>query len=207
MLRVRLRRADRGVNMLQDSQQIRVFFAIELPDPVKSFLKELSTELRLFGGDVKWVNPMGMHLTLKFLGEIRTDLLPAIEQQVRPIFAGQKASVHHVSRLGAFPDLRKPRVVWVGCTDDAGALAPMASKLEESLEPLGFPREKRGFKAHLTLGRVRSSKGVTGLVEGIRHKMEIAGPSFVADHAVLFQSILKPSGAEYSPLLKFDFRA
>ncbi len=83
----------------------------------------------------------------------------------------------------------------------------MASKLEESLESLGFPREKRGFKPHLTLGRVRSNKGVSGLAEGIRHKMEISGPSFVADHAVLFRSILKPSGAEYSPLLKFDFPA
>jgi 2'-5' RNA ligase len=191
--------------MPQTDDEIRVFFAIELPESIKLFLRKISTEFKQCGGDVKWVNPGGIHLTIKFLGEIRSDLLPQIEQEVRPIFASQKVSSHTLANLGVFPDLRRPRVVWVGCTDDSRALSPLALKLEDSLERLGFPKEKRTFRPHLTLGRIRSNKDISRLVDGIRERVDIAGPSFTADKAVLFQSVLKPSGAEYFPLLNFGF--
>ncbi|MBI5249414.1 MAG: RNA 2',3'-cyclic phosphodiesterase [Desulfomonile tiedjei] len=191
--------------MPEKNDEVRVFFAIELPETIKLFLKQIATDLKKHGGDVRWVNPAGVHLTLKFLGEIRSDLLKAIEDEVRPIFAYQKLSAHRVAKLGVFPDLRKPRVVWVGCSDDSGALVPLVSKLEDSLATLGFPKEKRPFRAHLTLGRVRSSKGISGLTDVIQESADISGPSFVVDHAILFRSILKPSGAEYSPLFRFDF--
>jgi 2'-5' RNA ligase len=194
-----------GTKMPQKDDEIRVFFAIELPEEIKLFLKQSSAELRQYGGDVRWVNPAGMHLTIKFLGEIRSDLVQIIEQEVRPVFTSQKPSVHHLARVGVFPDLKRPRVVWVGCSDDSAALVPLVSRLEEALVRLGFPKEKRAFQPHLTLGRIRSNKGISGLVEGVRERMEISGPKFSADHAVLFQSVLKPSGAEYSRLLTFQF--
>lgn len=185
--------------------EVRVFFAIELPDTVKAFLRQISAELKQCGGDVRWVNPSGMHLTLKFLGEIRADLLHDLERETRPVFDSQKASVHRLAGLGVFPDFRKPRVVWVGCTDESKVLPPLVAKLEEALSRLGFPKEKRPFRPHLTMGRIRSNRGISGLVDGIRERADIAGPSFTSDQAVLFRSILKPSGAEYSPLLRFDF--
>lgn len=191
--------------MSESSQIVRVFFAVELPDTVKSFLKRVVQELKQCGGDVKWTNPAGMHLTLKFIGEITADRLTQIEQVARPVCRGQTASVHRVSQIGVFPDFRRPRVIWAGCSDESSNLSNLANRLEDALEPLGFAKEKRAFKPHLTLGRLRSNKGLGNLVEGIRDRMDVAGPSFTSDHAILFRSVLKPSGAEYSELFRFDF--
>lgn len=188
------------------SQIVRVFFAVELPEKVKSFLKSVAQELRQCGGDVKWTNPAGIHLTLKFIGEITVDRLNQIEQAARKICREQAVSVHKVSQIGVFPDFRRPRVIWAGCSDESSNLSNLATGLEDALEPLGFAKEKRAFKPHLTLGRVRSNKGLANLVEGIRDRTDVAGPSFTADHVILFRSVLKPSGAEYSELFRFDFR-
>ncbi len=190
---------------MTNSDEVRVFIAIELPDTVKSFLESTSDELKKCRGPVMWVRPEGIHLTLKFLGSTRTDLLPLIQEAAQPLF-NEQGSIHlQVLGLGAFPDLRRPRVVWAGLSDSAGVLPPLVNRLESLLEPLGFAKEKRPFNPHLTLGRFKSSERSSNLIEAIRHKMNIAGPSFVADHVVLFQSILKPSGAEYIQLFRFDF--
>jgi len=191
--------------MVQNENKIRVFLAIELPEEIKRFLKQISGELKECGADVGWVKPAGMHLTLKFLGQIRVDLVREIERKVSPIFAAQGKSNHTISGVGAFPDLRRPRVVWVGCSDDNGSLPPLVAKLEESLAGLGFSKEKRSFRPHLTLGRVRSNSGIASLIDGIRAKADVSGPAFTADHAILFRSVLKPTGAEYAPLVRFDF--
>ncbi len=185
--------------------EVRAFIAIELPESVKSFLVKISAELKLCGGPVKWVRPEGIHLTLKFLGSVPSDLLPRIHEAALPLFREQKPTQLHVSGLGAFPHLRRPRVVWAGLEDPAGVLSPLVNSLETVLEPLGFPKEKRPFNPHLTLGRFKSNEKSSELIEAIRQKMDIVGPSFVADHAILFESVLKPSGAEYFQLFRFDY--
>jgi RNA 2',3'-cyclic 3'-phosphodiesterase len=185
--------------------EVRAFIAIELPESVKSFLVKISAELKLCGGPVKWVRPAGIHLTLKFLGSVPSDLLPRIQEAALPLFREQKPTQLHVSGLGAFPHLRKPRVVWAGLEDPAGGLSPLVNSLETVLEPLGFPKENRQFNPHLTLGRFKSNEKSSELIETIRQKMDIVGPSFVADHAILFESVLKPSGAEYIQLFRFDY--
>jgi RNA 2',3'-cyclic 3'-phosphodiesterase len=190
---------------MKTDAEVRAFIAIELPDSVKSFLKQISAELKLCGGNVKWVRPESIHLTLKFLGSVSTNLLPRIQEAASPLFRDQKPTRLQVSGLGAFPGLRKPRVVWAGLEDPAGVLIPLAGRLETALEPLGFQKENRPFNPHLTLGRFKSNERSAELIETIRQKMDIAGPSFVADHAVLFESILKPSGAEYIELFRFDY--
>ena len=185
--------------------EVRAFIAIELPEAVKSFLLKISAELKLCGGHVKWVRPEGMHLTLKFLGSVPRDLLPRIQEAALPLFKEQKPTQLHVSSIGAFPDLRRPRVVWAGLEDPAGVLSLLVNRMETVLEPLGFPKEKRPFNPHLTLGRFKSNEKSSELIETIRQKMDIVGPSFVADHAILFESVLKPSGAEYFQLFRFDY--
>jgi RNA 2',3'-cyclic 3'-phosphodiesterase len=185
--------------------EVRAFIAIELPESVKSFLVKISAELKLCGGPVKWVRPEGIHLTLKFLGTLPSDLLPRIQEAALPLFRKQKPTQLHVSGLGAFPGLRRPRVVWAGLEDPAGVLSPLVNSLETGLEPLGFPKENRPFNPHLTLGRFKSNEKSSELIETIRQKMDILGPSFVADHAILFESVLKPSGAEYFQLFRFDY--
>jgi RNA 2',3'-cyclic 3'-phosphodiesterase len=185
--------------------EVRAFIAIELPESVKSFLVKISAELKLCGGPVKWVRPEGIHLTLKFLGSVPSDLLPRIQEAALPLFKAQQPTQLHVSGLGAFPHLRKPRVVWAGLEDPAGVLSPLVTSLETVMEPLGFPKEKRPFNPHLTLGRFKSNEKSSELIETIRQKTDIVGPSFVADHAILFESVLKPSGAEYFQLFRFDY--
>ncbi len=191
--------------MNADSQKIRTFIAIELPDNVKEFLEDISSRLKKCRADVKWVRTSGMHLTLKFLGYVGMDLVPIIERDLQLVFAVQKPFPLAVLGLGAFPGLARPRVMWAGLNDPEDMAARLASKVDEILEPLGFQREKRPLTPHLTLGRVRSNKNCGDLIEAVRQSMDISGPTFVADHAVLFQSILKPAGAEYSVIGSFDF--
>jgi 2'-5' RNA ligase len=187
------------------SGQVRAFVAIELPAEVELFLRAIVTDLKKTAADVKWTRPEGTHLTLKFLGNISTDLIPVLETQLGPVFSSQKAVSLCVGGLGAFPSLGRPRVIWAGLHDSEGALGPLARRVDELLVPFGFDREKRAFTPHLTLGRVRSSRRMADLVEEVRQNMDVAGPSFCADHAVLFQSILRPTGAEYHPLVRFPF--
>ncbi len=193
--------------MPRNSDEIRGFVAIELPRTVKTFLTKISADLKRCRADVKWVRPEGMHLTLKFLGNVRGDLIPAIENELRSILVGQAAMNMQVTGLGAFPGLNKPRVIWAGLKDVSGRIAPLAAEIDKALEPLGFEREKRPFSPHLTLGRVRSNSGIRDLVEAVRNQMDVAGPKFVADRVIFFESILKPSGAEYHPLCSFDLPA
>lgn len=185
--------------------QIRAFIAVELPETVMKFLSEMSLELKRAGGDVKWVRPESIHLTLKFLGAVRNDRVSAIEMAVEPVFSRYQSFRISAEGLGAFPHLSRPRVIWAGLKDRSEQLSALAALVESVVEPLGFAREKRSFNPHLTLGRVRSNEGKTDLVETVRQRMDVVGPSFTVDHAVLFQSILKPSGAEYKPLRRFNF--
>ncbi len=193
------------MDMQNESKEIRSFIAIELPEAVKEFLEETSSELKKCGADVKWVKTAGIHLTLKFLGNVRMGLIPVIEQRARPIFAAQRPVRVQVRGLGAFPSLGRPRVIWAGLQVSGETLSILVKELEQELELLGFKAEKRAFAPHLTLGRVRSGKGGADLVQAVRQRMTIAGPTFEADHAILFQSILKPSGAEYFAISRFEF--
>jgi RNA 2',3'-cyclic 3'-phosphodiesterase len=193
------------MNTQNESGEIRCFIAIELPEQVKRFLDTTSSDLKKCGADVKWVRSSGIHLTLKFLGNVKIELIPVIDQRVRPIFARQSRIDVHVSGLGAFPSLGRPRVIWAGLQVSGNALSNLVRQLEQELELIGFNAEKRAFSPHLTLGRVRSGKGGADLIQAVRQRMDMAGPTFEADHAVLFKSVLKPSGAEYFAISRFNF--
>lgn len=137
-------------------ETVRAFIAIELPDSVKAALSGLQERLRSGGpSPVKWVEPDGVHLTLKFLGNVATSAIPNIERAI-----AESAQRYHPFRLslgrsGAFPNLRAPRVVWVGIEGDTATLASLQEAVERGVLPLGFEKERRVFSAHLTLGRVR----------------------------------------------------
>jgi 2'-5' RNA ligase len=191
--------------MSESGDRIRTFIAIDLPREVKAFLQSITGSLKKTGADVKWTRPESTHLTLKFLGNIPKDMVRRLDDALKPSLSPLGPVTLQVRGLGAFPSLGRPRVFWIGVRDDDNRLIPMADRVESALEPLGFAREKRPFSPHLTLGRVRSGKGMGDLIDQVRQSMDLEGPGFTADHAVLFQSILKPSGAEYRALLPFPF--
>jgi len=182
-------------------EQIRSFIAIELPDEIRSALAELQTGLQKEKQPaVKWVDPYGIHLTLKFLGSIAVsqinDVTSAIEQAAR----GFTPLALEVKDLGVFPNFKRVRVVWVSMGGDISRLKQLQQRLESSLIPLGFARESRPFTPHLTLARVREKASPT---EQQRFGQLIASAKFetahhfTADSISLMQSQLTTGGAIY----------
>ena len=185
---------------------MRTFISLELPEEIKQEAARMAAALKQSGANVKWVRPAGMHLTLKFLGEVDPGLLPKLRQALDAACHGKRALNLRLSGCGSFPPKGRPSVVWLGLAGEVAELAALAGDIETSMEALGFARESRPFRAHLTLGRVRRGKGGGPLPQTGELKRRIAGlmdwhgPDFAAGRVVLYKSILAPAGAIYEPL-------
>jgi len=183
-------------------EQIRAFIAVELPDEVKSALARLEDELKSGGRfGVKWVDPYGIHMTLKFLGNIAADRVAEITVAMAEA-AAETSPLHlELNGLGVFPNSRKAQVAWVGLGGDVDGLAGLQRRLESGLAELGFPPENRSFQPHLTLARVRSQ---TPPQERQSFGEMIAGAAFQCDAVIdvdavsLMKSRLTPQGAIYT---------
>jgi len=162
-------------------------------------ISEVQSQLREPLRGIRWVAQENLHFTLKFLGSMEPE-------KVAPVLQALEGGLGAVERfslkgkgVGVFPDIKRARVLWVGLQGQA--LHRIAERVETALEPLGFPRDKRVFAPHLTLGRWRNpGSQPEKLGEQIdRWKNHDFGQCKV-DEVVLFQSILEPKGAVYSPL-------
>ena len=179
---------------------IRSFLAIELPKPILKKIEEVQGDLRSTHADVRWVNPEKIHLTLKFFGNIE-------ESRIDPIFKSIEEPIRNtlpfslkVQGVGAFPNLKNPRVIWMGLVDGREILVSFQKQIETQFEEIGFQSEDRPFHPHLTLGRMKSSRGKEELVGRMeRHKEEEFGDLQV-ERVVLFKSDLRPTGPIYTPL-------
>jgi len=181
---------------------MRTFIAIELGGPVKKALEDMIDSLRKLGRHIKWAKPHNLHLTLKFIGEVSADQLPAIQNCMQLAAARQPKFTLKVRGTGAFPSgSRSPRVLWVGI-ESQPALVLLQQELEHELQKLGFPKEKRPFSPHLTIGRVRNGKDLRPVLSALERWADSDFGAIQADRMVLFKSILKPSGAEYSSLFE-----
>jgi len=143
------------------TEQIRAFIAIELPAELRLALNQLQAQLKSSRqSSVKWVDADSIHLTLKFLGNIASDSIAeitrAMEEAARVIIPFHL----EVKGVGAFPNLKRVQVVWVGIGGEVDKLNQLQQRLESNLAPLGFTPESRAFKAHLTLGRIRDHASV-----------------------------------------------
>lgn len=182
-------------------ESIRAFIAIKIPEEIRKKFSGIQDKLKQSGAHVSWVNSENIHLTLKFLGNI--------EEQQRPdIIESMKASVKTISPFqlqvgyaGAFPNIRFPRVVWIGVTDDeAGSLKTLQTDLGSRLVKLGFKKENGRFQPHLTLGRVRSQKNRSNLLRAIESMVNIWVGEISVTAIYLIQSELKSTGAEYTDI-------
>ena len=137
-------------------EQIRAFVAIELPDELKLALARLQDRLKSGrAAPVKWVDPHGIHLTLKFLGDISSDMAGKVTSALEEAVRGISPFQLETGGLGAFPDLRRVQIVWVGLTGEVSRLSQLHKSIEAGLSGLGFLPEKRAFTPHLTLARLR----------------------------------------------------
>lgn len=177
---------------------MRLFIAINLPAGLRQRLWEAAEPLRAASYPVRWVGPEGIHVTLKFLGEVQ----PAREAE---ILAGIAAAVQGSKRFdlglggfGAFPSVNRPRVLWAGC-EPVPALELLQHGVEQEMERLGFPVEGRAFHPHVTLGRVQRDArgGAFRDLEARIERLEFSGATLV-ESVDLMESQLSRDGARYA---------
>lgn len=182
------------------SQTIRSFIAFELPDAVISLLDTVQQELKSLRLKARWVRPANIHLTLKFLGDITVGQIDDIGAAMADAAADCPPLTLAVGGIGFFPGMRRPRVIWLGLGGQIQALLNLQRNLEDRLAALGFAKEKRSFKAHLTLGRMRDAVDAAIIGRAAEQYAELGNQQFAADRMILFRSDLQPSGAVYSRL-------
>lgn len=169
--------------------------ASELAGTCASLARRAATQ----GVALRWVPPESYHVTLRFLGWTRAEAAPAVAEAVRRAVAGVGPLRFRTERLGAFKNPAHATVVWAGVEDGGGALATLAAALERELVPLGFAPERRRFHAHVTLARLREPASVENVL------LPFAEQVFSetrCDFVTLFESVTKPSGSEYRPVLR-----
>jgi len=184
-------------------EEIRSFIAIDIPEPLRANMEELQRGLKRADADVRWVRPEGIHLTLKFLGSISEEDVEKLALVIRPVISSWAPFELRIQGLGCFPSSRNPRIVWVGIERGSVEASSLQKAIENQAIEVGFAPEARAFKPHLTLGRVRSSKGKGSLTQAIENHRDVEIGSFWANEVHLFKSELKPSGAIYKKLRTF----
>ena len=182
-------------------RHLRAFLAVHPTAEVLAEIERAREELSAAGADVRWSKADGLHVTIKFLGEVPEPELGGIERALEERLA-ELAPVEVEARgLGVFPNWKRPRIVWVGL--EGGGLATIADAAESALAPLGFPPEGREFSAHLTLGRVRSPRGWETLSRTLQAQRERSFGRSTISEATLYKSDLRPDGSVYTPLRVF----
>lgn len=182
---------------------MRCFIAIDLPDSLRAGLADLQQELAdgvdIRKSDVKWVRPEAMHLTLKFLGEIRDADVVEVCRVAKDVAGRHKAFDVAVNAVGHFGG-RSARVLWVGAGHDCEALAALQHDLEASLAQAGWPKEARKFSAHLTLCRIRNAKAGVKLAELAGEYADFDLGKMKVASVRVYESQLTPSGPIYTCL-------
>ncbi|MBA4422847.1 MAG: RNA 2',3'-cyclic phosphodiesterase [Syntrophus sp. (in: bacteria)] len=191
---------------MMDEKKIRSFLALDPPEEVLREIGAVQNRLRkLIEGDIRWVRPEGIHLTLKFFGDVSGDDVANIATVVEKAAEGERPFSLAIGGAGVFPDPHRPRVLWLGMNGDVERLLVFQKGLEQTLQQIGFPHEERPFRPHLTLGRIKTSRGLIGLVRALEKGEEYTAGRFIASGLSLMQSELTPRGAVYTKLKWFPF--
>ena len=188
-------------------ETLRTFIAIELDSALKAALRHAQEGLsgQIAARTVRWVHVEGIHLTLKFLGDTPVEKVEGVKAALAQA-AGEAGPFRLAAKgLGCFPNMRQPRVVWVGVEEPLGALSRLQRAVEAHVSPLGFPAEQRAFSPHLTLGRVQQyashseartiGDAVAGRAVETLGEMQATAVSYI-------KSDLGPGGAVYARLFE-----
>lgn len=178
---------------------MRLFIAVDLPNEVREELANVQHALRPLADSARWVAPESIHITLKFLGEVPEKRLDDVTGALAGL--SWKPFTVTVRGVGFFPGNRSPRVFWAGM--EAPTMQGLAEELDSRMERLGFEKEKRAFRPHITLARAGDTRIDSALVTGAAQYEEHDFGSFTADRVFLFRSTLKPAGSVYEKLKEF----
>jgi RNA 2',3'-cyclic 3'-phosphodiesterase len=178
---------------------LRCFIAVDIPVQIKSDMGDLIAVFKKYNADVKWAVHENLHLTLKFLGKTSEDLLPKIAELLSEVVLSYKPFCIKIYGAGVFPHRKYPRVIWVGI-EDSGLLKKLQEDVENAMTSMGFKKEEREFRPHLTLGRVRSQKEMANIIHELDALQTRDFGSADINSIKLMQSELRPTGARYSCL-------
>jgi 2'-5' RNA ligase len=191
-------------------EKIRAFIASDISDSVKQELADIISKLKLYCPDfVKWTDPEGIHLTLKFLGwidENKPEIIIGALSRAMDYFYPFRFSFEG---LGAFPNKNNPRVLWIGLSGDVEAVTKLQQRIDIELSILGFETERRIFTPHLTLGRVKNTVTrieIARLLKALASLQPDTKKVFGIDSVSLFRSQLTPKGAIYTQLGKISLK-
>jgi len=186
---------------------IRSFIAIELNKETREKLAVIQNKIKQTEADLKLVNTNDIHLTLHFLGNIELPKIDSLKKNLASIIGALSNFKIKPHGIGAFPNIKNPRVIWVGIADGKTKLMTVQERIGSELKKLGIEPEKREFHPHLTLARVKSEKNKHILVKALK---EFSPPQFdkiSVCEIILFKSILSPSGPIYEVLKRWELPA
>jgi 2'-5' RNA ligase len=190
----------------RSSKFMRLFIAIEIPEAVKKELAVAQGRLRVAGVDASWTRAEGMHLTLKFMGEVADQRVPEIMSGLRKAAEGLSPLGLSVSGVGTFPNPKNARVVWIGLAGDIEKLARLQVAVENAMVLLSMTREERKFTPHLTLGRIKYIRSRDQWIKTLEEIKDISLPGFEVTSVSLMKSELKPAGAVYTEMGRVELK-
>jgi len=192
---------------INTNQTIRTFIACPIPRAISQKIALVQDQIKAYQWKVRWVPVSNIHLTLSFLGDIHPSMQQKIVHAINPLIVRQKPFEFCLGNLGVFPGARRPNVLWIGLNGDIAPLVSFHKHLQHALMSLGFSGEKRTFKAHLTLGRIKGPVSKNQLAQALC--MDISGDKyqFICDRLVFYQSQLSSTGAKYSILHEWKFNS
>lgn len=179
---------------------MRIFLAVTLPDEIKSALADVSRKLQTSCADVKWTRSENYHITVKFLGDMKPEMLDSVIGCVKTAVKDIRPFSIRISGAGAFMKRGIPGVIWIGTQDDSGQLGIISGRIDDLLSDLGFEKENRAFSAHITLGRARSAGGADKLRD-LLNSMKDTGIGCLSVNSIsVMKSDLRSDGPVYSTL-------
>ena len=184
---------------------MRCFLAIELPESLRTSLAGLAARLRRCPVRASWVRTDHLHLTLRFLGDIDDDARFAVAEFLRGHLAGSSPFQLHVQGAGAFPNVRRPSVIWAGAGPVTGPLETVQARCEGACRHAGLAPEPKPFHPHITLARIKDRQAPAELAQAIERERAFTAGEFVVRGMSLFRSELTPRGPAYTRLEEFPF--
>jgi 2'-5' RNA ligase len=199
---MKVSRPDDSAPAATDDERWRCFVAVDVAEPARTAIAGYLGELRATCPGVGWTRPENLHLTLAFLGDVAASRIASLSESLAARLGGIAAFTARAVGLGAFPSLARPQVLWVGIA--AAELGPLADAVQDTCERAGFPRERRAFRPHVTLGRVRARRadGNSDLALLARDGDRDFGAAAVA-RVILYRSELGRGGARHTALASF----
>ena len=182
---------------------MRLFVALDLPDPVRHAITELIAKLQPKSRTARWIRPENLHITLKFIGHVGNEKSDPIQNALSSIRTTQPIELHFRG-MGFFPNEHRPRAFWCGIAASPN-LADLAADIDRALVPLGVEAETRPFTPHLTLARFKSDEGIREVVQAATNMKSTDFGAATETNFHLYDSLLKSTGAQYNRVASFSF--